>query len=69
MMGLCEEMINYRAKHNMSQQKAADLANITIITWGNIERGIQTPSRLTESKIRSVIGREEVLNESVNQPD
>lgn len=66
MMGLCEEMIAYRAKHNISQQKAADLAQITIITWGNIERGIQKPSRLTENKIRSVIDREEVLSESVN---
>ena len=66
-MGLCEEMVAYRAKHNISQRKAAELAKITCMTWGCVERGIQSPSKLTEKKIRMVI--EEGENESVNITD
>lgn len=67
-MALCEEMIQFRADNDLTQQQAAGMAKITLMTWGNVERGLQKPSRVTEAKIRNVIkGRR--TNESVDQPD
>lgn len=58
-MTLQEEMIRFRAKNNLSQTKACKMANITLQTWNQVELGNQKPSRMTESKIRQVIGKEE----------
>lgn len=63
---LTEEMIAFRARHNFSQRKAATLANITFMTWSNVERGVQSPSKLTEQKIRMAI-MEGDQNESINK--
>jgi len=54
-MTLQEEMIQYRAKNNLSQRRFAELCNISIVTLNNVERGAQKPSALTEAKIRMVI--------------
>ncbi len=69
MENLREKMIDFRAKNNLSQSKAAKLAKVTLMTWGSVERGIQSPSKLTESKIIRVINGGEIGSESINQPD
>ena len=53
---ICNEMVVFRAKHSLSQAECAKRAGITIQTWNQVELGQQTPSRLTEAKIRLVIG-------------
>lgn len=49
---LKDEMLEFRAKYSLSQEKAAKMAKITLQTWNQVERGIQNPSRVTEAKIR-----------------
>lgn len=56
---ICNEMVMFRAKHSLSQTECAKRAGITIQTWNQVELGQQTPSRLTEAKIRLVIGENE----------
>ena len=58
-MSLAKEMLEYRAKMNLSQEKAALMAGITLQTWNQVEREMQNPSRLTEEKIRQLIRKEE----------
>lgn len=58
-MDIKQEMIEYRGRNGLPMAKAAAEAGITIQTWMNVERGIQTPSRLTEAKILAVIRKEE----------
>lgn len=58
-MDIKQEMIEYRGRNGLSMEKAAKEAGITIQTWMYVERGIQTPSRLTEAKILAVIRKEE----------
>lgn len=55
-MKLSEEMIKYRAEHDLSMKEAAEKVGITLQTWAHAEREIQNPSRLTEKKIRMLIG-------------
>lgn len=53
-----EEMLNYRAKHNMSQYKLAEICKLTPQTICNVENGVQEPSKLTKQKILNVIRKE-----------
>ena len=55
---LRQKMIDYRARHNISQQKLAELCKLTPQTVCNIENGIQAPSKLTKQKILNVIEKE-----------
>lgn len=55
-MSLTEKMVRYRAKNGLSMKKSAELAGVTTQTWQHVERGIQKPSRLTEYKIKLLIG-------------
>ena len=57
---LQEDMIRYRAETGLSMERAAQKAGITLQTWMNVERGIQSPSRVTETKIRMIIEEKEV---------
>ena len=52
---LRQKMLDYRAKHNISQQKLAELCKLTPQTVCNIENGIQAPSKLTKQKILNVV--------------
>lgn len=52
---LTEDMLKYRAIKRMSQRSAADAAGISLQTWYSIEKGYQTPSKITETKIRLLI--------------
>ena len=58
MNSISTDMILWRAKHSLSQTECAKRAGITLQTWNQVELGQQTPSRLTEAKIRLVIGNE-----------
>lgn len=58
-MALKDDMIKYRAKHDMPIKVCASKAGITAQTWQNVERGLQNPSRMTEGKIRLLIEEEE----------
>lgn len=60
-MSLAEEMTRYRARHRLAQKDLAAQAGVTVQTICNIETGQQTPSRVTEQKIR--IAMEEGKNE------
>ena len=48
-------MIEFRARKRLSQRNAAELAGISLQTWYSIEKGYQTPSAITETKIRMLI--------------
>ena len=52
---LGRKMLNYRAKHGLSQLKMAQLCNVTPQTICNVENGVQNPSKLTRQKILNVI--------------
>lgn len=47
-----DEMIAFRAKHNLSQIKMAELAKVTPQTISYIENDITTPTKLTQGKLR-----------------
>lgn len=55
---LAEKMIVYRAKHNISQIELANRCHVSSQTIYMIESGQQTPSRLTETKIRLIVDEE-----------
>lgn len=53
-----DEILMYRAKENLSQREMAQRCKVTVQTLNRVEKGLQKPSRLTETKIRLVIGGE-----------
>lgn len=44
-------IMEFRAKHGLSMEKFAKIANITAQTVWGIETGVQSPTRLTRAKI------------------
>lgn len=54
-MCLSDNIIRYRAKHDLSQEQMAKKCGITKLTIFNIEHGKQTPTPKTEMKIRMVL--------------
>ena len=54
-MTLAEEMVRYRAKHKLSQAGLGKLCGVNVMTINHIERGLQKPTALTESKIRLLL--------------
>ena len=56
---LSNEMVLYRAKHRISQAEFAKRCGISLQTVNSIENNTQTPSRVTEAKIRLVIDKKE----------
>ena len=55
---LRQKMLDYRARHNISQYKLAELCKLTPQTICNIENGTQSPSKLTYQKILNLIEKE-----------
>lgn len=55
---LIEKMLDYRARHNISQVKFAELCNVSQQTICNVENGVQAPSKLTRMKILNLIKKE-----------
>lgn len=58
-MTLAEEMIQYRARHKLSQTKFGELCGVNVMTINFIEREIQKPTALTKAKIRLVLDAEQ----------
>lgn len=54
-MNLPQEILQYRAVNNISQQEMADRCRVTKQTIFNIEHGLQDPTELTKMKIRLVL--------------
>ena len=52
---LSTKMFNYRAKHNLSSKKFAELCKLTMPTVYNIENRRHAPSKMTMRKILNVI--------------
>lgn len=55
---LRNKMLDYRAKHNLSQGELASRCNVTKQTIWAVENGIQKPSKLTERKILNIVEEE-----------
>lgn len=51
------KMLSYRARNNISQGELARRCGLTLMTINSIENGRQSPSKLTEAKIRLVVDR------------
>lgn len=49
------KMLDYRARHDVSQVRLAELCKVTPQTICNIENGVQEPSKLTKQKILNII--------------
>ena len=58
MLDLKSAMLDYRAKHNISQTELARRCKLSMQTVCNIENGTQSPSKLTERKILNVVLKE-----------
>ena len=54
-MALSDEMVRYRARHNLSQAKMSELCKVSVMTINFVERGLQNPTARTEAKIRMVL--------------
>lgn len=57
-MALSKDMVRYRAINRLSQRELAKMCGVTLQTISNVEREIQSPSKVTEEKIRLVIDEE-----------
>ena len=68
-MEISEKMINFRAEHNLSVEKAAKGCGISGQAWRYIEKGLQKPTRLTMRKLTNYLEKENRENESINQSD
>ena len=55
---LIEKMLDYRARHNISQLRFAELCKVSQQTICNVENGVQAPSKLTKRKILNLIEKE-----------
>lgn len=51
------KMLAYRAKENISQGELAARCGLTLATVNSIENGRQSPSKLTETKIRLIVDK------------
>ena len=58
-MTLQERMIQYRAKHDISQRELAEKVGVSVQTINSVENGTQTPAKVTQAKIELVIGKDE----------
>lgn len=56
---LSQRMLEYRAKHNMSQEDFAIKANVCLMTVNAVETGKRTPTRLTQTKIEMILQEDE----------
>lgn len=58
-MSLQEDMVLYRARHNMTQKELAEKCKLSLQTINSVENGLQHPSKLTENKIKLAIQEED----------
>lgn len=53
-----DEILDFRARHRISQREFASRAGVTLQTVYSIENGLQKPTKVTERKIRLVFEQE-----------
>ena len=58
-MTLQELMVLYRGKERITQKERAARCGVSLQTINSVENGLQHPSKLTEQKIRLVVGKED----------
>lgn len=63
---LIGKMLAYRARNNISQAELGRRCGLTLMTINSIENGRQSPSKLTQAKIRMIVERKSE-NESQHQ--
>ena len=56
---LSDQIVHYRARHNLSQQEFAQRCGLTKQTIGAIESGLHGITKLTKAKIMLVISENE----------
>ena len=54
-MTLQEAMLDYRARERISQTEFANRCGLSLQTICNVENGVQSPSKVSEKKIRLVL--------------
>lgn len=59
MKSLGERILEYRARHNISQEDFANLAKVNVMTINSIENDKRKQTKLTISKIEMVLREEE----------
>lgn len=52
-------IVEYRAKHNISQEEFANRCKLCIMTVNAIENGKREPNKLTKAKIEQLIENKE----------
>jgi DNA-binding XRE family transcriptional regulator len=52
---LIEKIVDYRAKHDITQGEFAVICKLSLTTICNIENGNSNPSKVTKKKILNVI--------------
>lgn len=57
------KILEYRAKERISQGEMARRCGVTVQTLCNVENGIQTPSKLTRTKIEMVMNENKEVQE------
>ena len=58
-MELGEKILEYRARHNISQEDFANRAQVNVMTINSVENGKRTPTKLTTVKIERVLREDE----------
>ena len=58
MKEFAERIIQYRAKHGLTQKKFAEMAHVSVVTILQIEKGTTKPTALTRAKIEMVLNNE-----------
>lgn len=56
---LGDRILQYRARHNMSQEDFANRAQVNVMTISAVENGKRSHTRLTLSKIENVLREDE----------
>ena len=55
LIALSRNMVEYRARNNISQGKLAELCKLSHQTICNVENQVQSPTKLTAQKILNII--------------
>jgi len=58
-MSLGERILEYRAKHNLSQEEFANLVQVNVMTINAIENNKRKPLRTTAKKIEMIMKESE----------
>lgn len=58
-MSLRERILQYRARHNMSQEDFANKCQVNVMTINTVETGKRKPTPLTVAKIEMVLRKDE----------